>query len=116
MATRVFDKPRMALAPRRTALAGPLALLRGWDEGYSVPSLGIAIHPVARGQGLGTLMMEYLHFLARQRGAITVRLRVHVENLRAIQLYQALGYAFVTEGDEYIVGKLQLAQHRKAFV
>ncbi len=27
-------------------------LLRGWDEGYAVPSLGIAVHPAARGLGL----------------------------------------------------------------
>ena len=25
-------------------------LLRGWDEGYQIPSLGLAIHPSARGQ------------------------------------------------------------------
>src|ERR1700679_2843562 len=36
-------------------------LLRGWDEGFAIPSLGIAIHPTARGLGLGELLMHFLH-------------------------------------------------------
>lgn len=69
-------------------------LLRGWDEGFTIPSLGVAIHPEARGSGLGRLLMHYLHTIARRRGADRVRLRVHVENTAAIALYQSLGYEF----------------------
>src|SRR5450759_799898 len=83
-------------------------LLRGWDEGYAVPSLGIAIHPRARGLRLGVAMMEYLHSLAKYRGASCVRLRVHSENYRAIQLYRNLGYIFDPAKGDYLVGKLDL--------
>src|SRR3989442_13694036 len=33
-------------------------LLRGWDEGYQIPSLGIAIHTSARGYGLGRILIS----------------------------------------------------------
>ena len=81
-------------------------LLRGWDEGYEVPSLGIAIHPAARGRGLGAVLMRFLHALAIQRGAKKVRLRVRKENETAIRLYKSFGYVFENEinQDEYLVG------------
>ena len=34
------------------------AMLRGWDDGYSIPSLGIVIHPNFRRQGLAQKFME----------------------------------------------------------
>lgn len=67
-------------------------LLRGWNEGYVMPSLGIAVHPGARTVGLGRLMMEYLETMARRRGAPAIRLRVHKSNARAIAMYERRGY------------------------
>lgn len=87
-------------------------LLRGWDEGFAVPSLGIAIHPRARGLRLGLAMMEYLHALASFRGASSVRLRVHEENHQAIRLYEKLGYVFDPAQSGYLLGRLDLAQTR----
>jgi ribosomal protein S18 acetylase RimI-like enzyme len=69
-------------------------LLRGWNEGYAVPSLGVAVAPAERGRGLGRIMMDFLHGAARSRGADRVRLRVHAENGRAVKLYRSMGYAF----------------------
>jgi ribosomal protein S18 acetylase RimI-like enzyme len=67
-------------------------MLRGWDEGYEVPSLGIAIRDGYRDQGLGRQMMRALHRVARERGADRVRLRVAPGNRRARHLYATLGY------------------------
>ncbi len=72
-------------------------MLRGWDEGYAIPSLGIAVHPSARGTGLGAAFMQYLHSVAAARGAKTIRLKVYAHNLRAKALYERLGYT--TAGD-----------------
>jgi len=69
-------------------------MLRGWDEGYAVPSLGIAIHPESRGSGLAMALMTYLHAEARRRGASQVRLKVYQDNERAIAIYRSLGYEF----------------------
>ncbi len=37
------------------------AMLRGWDEDYAIPGLGIVVHPNYRNEGLGREFMEFLH-------------------------------------------------------
>lgn len=78
-------------------------MLRGWDEGYEIPSLGIAIEPAQRGQGLGLTMMAYLHAQAVARGAPRIRLKVYPDNAGAVRLYEGLGYRF---GDALEAGQL----------
>ena len=85
-------------------------MLRGWDEGYEVPSLGVAIHPDVQGEGLGRLLMDFLKHAARRRGAKRLRLRVAPDNRTAVELYSSLGYALSAEpSSPYLVGLLDLA-------
>ena len=67
-------------------------MLRGWDEGYTVASLGIGIRRDSEHRGYARAMMTALHEVARQSGATRVRLRVHPNNTRAASLYQLYGY------------------------
>jgi ribosomal protein S18 acetylase RimI-like enzyme len=84
-------------------------MLRGWDEGYEIPSLGIIIHPAARGKGLGRLLMVFLHSAACMRGCKKIRLKVYPENRSAVQLYQQLGYEFLEETEnQQLVGYYKL--------
>jgi [ribosomal protein S18]-alanine N-acetyltransferase len=83
-------------------------MLRGWDEGYQVPSLGIALHPAARGAGLGRMLMHFLHAAAKRRGAARIRLKVYPDNLPAITLYKSLGYIFAAEEEGQLVGHIDL--------
>lgn len=83
-------------------------MLRGWEEGYEIPSLGIAVHPRELGKGLGRLLMEFLHAAARYRGARTIRLKVYPRNVRAVRLYESLGYVFRGEEAGQLVGFLDL--------
>jgi ribosomal-protein-alanine N-acetyltransferase len=83
-------------------------VLRGWDEGYEVPSLGIAIYPSVRGMGLSKLFMHFLHVAARRRGASKVRLKVHPDNTAAVTLYKRLGYTFQSEEAGQLVGFIEL--------
>lgn len=69
-------------------------MLRGWDDGYVTPSLGIAVRNDCQGRGLGRIMTEHLHRAALARGAIAVRLRVHPDDIRARRLYETLGYVY----------------------
>ena len=55
-------------------------MLRGFDEGYDVPSLGIAVRTGLQAPGSRAAMMAHLHAEARRRGATVVRLRVHPDN------------------------------------
>lgn len=83
-------------------------LLRGWDEGFAVPSLGIAIAADARGRGLARPFMAFLHAAAKQRGAQQVRLTVYNDNARAVELYRRLGYRLEPKNERELVGRLPL--------
>lgn len=84
-------------------------LLRGWDEGYEIPSLGIALHPDVRGKGLARSFMLYLHATARLHGASTIRLKVYNDNVRARCLYEKLGYRFTQAEDSQLLGLLDIS-------
>ena len=84
-------------------------MLRGWDEGYEIPSLGIAVHPGARGTGVGRAMMLHLHDLAAGRNAPSVRLKVSTDNREAVDLYRSLGYVLEPLGDDELLGLLNLS-------
>ena len=84
------------------------AMLRGWDEGFTIPSLGIVIHPTFRNQGLGREFMEFLHNQARAKGANKVRLKVYSNNAGAQQLYENLGYSFTDEENGQLIGYYEL--------
>ena len=91
--------------------ARPVAygMLRGWDEGYSIPSLGIAVRTPAQGRGFGRRMLEHLHDEARRRGAHKIRLRVHPDNLPARRLYESFGYRYSGEDRGELVMIVELS-------
>ena len=79
------------------------AMIRGWDEGYAIPSLGLAIHPAARSIGLGKAFIHFLHVMAYRRGARRIRIKVYPDNRPAIELYKKIGYKFEEqEGEQYV--------------
>lgn len=84
-------------------------MLRGWSEGFEVPSLGVAVSPPFRGNGWAYVMMSHLHERARARGARAVRLKVAQRNTRAIKVYQSLGYVFEHHSPSELVGHLRLS-------
>lgn len=81
-------------------------MLRGWDEGHEVPSLGICLHPDIRGSGLARPLMEYLHREAWRRGADRIRLTVDPSNEPACRLFRSLGYELAPV-DSRLVGYLR---------
>ncbi len=87
--------------------------LRGWDEGFDIPSLGLSIHPDYRAAGLGLLLMRYLQSVATLRGCETMRLRVHKDNQRATALYEKLGYEFQEDSNDFLLGFLTLKQFQR---
>lgn len=83
-------------------------MLRGWDEGYPIPSLGITVHPDYRGLGIGLAFMYYLQSVAVLRKCDSIRLRVNKNNMRARRLYERLGYRFEESNETHLVGYLNL--------
>jgi len=89
-------------------------MLRGWDEGYSTPSVGIAVRNGARRKGYGRLMMAHLHGAARARGAIQLRLRVHPNNGAARRLYESIGYVYRGEDRGELVMVIDVESGRRS--
>jgi ribosomal protein S18 acetylase RimI-like enzyme len=85
-------------------------MLRGWDEGFETPSLGIYVDPEFRGVGIAKLLMTHLHTIAKLSKATRVRLKVYKDNIPALQLYKKLGYVFDEglEVDCQVVGVVSL--------
>lgn len=79
-------------------------MLRGWNEGFENPSLGLAIHPLNRGQGWAPRMLEHLHAYALSREVRMIRLTVYRKNSRAMQLFEKAGYRFPVDEKPKVVG------------
>ena len=83
-------------------------MLRGWDEGYAIPSLGLATHPDARSQGLGEFLMRGLIQQARNRRASQLRLTVDASRGRFINFFVRHGFVFSPFKPGRLLGMLDL--------
>jgi len=83
-------------------------MLRGWDEGYAIPSLGLATHPDARSQGLSEFLMRGLIQEARNRGAPQLRLTADASRLRLINFFVRHGFVFSPFKPGRLLGMLDL--------
>ena len=79
-------------------------LLRGWDEGYEIPSLGIMIDSKYRGTGLSKMFMRFLETEAKIRGAQKMRLVVYKNNIKAVNTYKSLGYDLQEHDETQLIG------------
>jgi ribosomal protein S18 acetylase RimI-like enzyme len=73
--------------------------LRGMDQGYEIPGLGICVDVDYRGQGLGRAMVEYMHEYAKQEKYKQIRIRVFKNNRQSLELHKTLGYIFTDDSD-----------------
>lgn len=69
-------------------------ILRGWDEGFEIPSLGIIIDKDFRGIGLSKTLMRFLEVNAKLMSSKKIRIVVHKNNQIAYNLYRSLNYEF----------------------
>ena len=83
-------------------------MLRGWDEGYAIPSLGMATHPDARSQGLGEFLMLGLIQQGRNRRASQLRLTVDASRERFINFFVRHGFVFSPFKPGRLLGMLDL--------
>src|SRR5262249_15484166 len=84
------------------------SMLRGWDEGYTVPSFGVAVHPALRDAGLGQAMLTHAIGESQAAGAPRLRLTVYRNNQRGVHVYRKFGFIFQEHG-EHLVGLLDLS-------
>ncbi len=78
-------------------------ILRGWDEGFEIPSLGIMVDKDFRGIGLSKTIMKFLESNAKIMGAKKIRIVVHKDNQVAYNLYKSLNYEFETYNKNQLI-------------
>jgi len=69
-----------------------LCMLRGWDEGFDIPSFGIIVDYRHQGLGLSSQMTEFAIAQARELECPSIRLSVYASNIRALGIYKSLGF------------------------
>ena len=83
-------------------------LLRGWDEGYAAPAIGLCVLKEYHGKGLGKLLLNFLETVSRVEGASEVMLKVKKTNTAAISLYQKQGFELKEYNDLFLIGRKRL--------
>ncbi len=101
------SRDRYYVARYRGRNAGYM-MLRGWDEGYAIPSFGVCCHPGLRNAGLGQVLLAHAVAESRAAGAGKLRLTVCKSNARAVHLYRKFGFVFQEKNDQELVGLLDL--------
>jgi GNAT superfamily N-acetyltransferase len=74
-----------------------MSMLRGWDEGYEVPSFGVFVDREHQGRGIGGGLLDRTLEEAWAAGAPSVRLTVYTRNAGAERLYRSRGFEVAEE-------------------
>jgi len=83
-------------------------MLRGFDEGYDVPSYGIWISDKYSGLGLSKLTLQHAITFCKLNGIKKIMLKVHPENTIAKNIYENVGFkqdGFDNKNGNYIYYK-----------
>jgi RimJ/RimL family protein N-acetyltransferase len=67
-------------------------MLRGFDEGYEIPSYGVWISSKFSNRGLSALTLHHAFAFCKLNGIKILLLKVHPENVVAKKLYESLGF------------------------
>lgn len=76
------------------------SMLRGWEEGYSIPSFGMFIDRHQHRLGYGKQLLDLTIEAARQLGCEKIRLSVSTENLPAYKIYKSRGFYEIDRSKE----------------
>lgn len=82
-----------------------LSMLRGWDQGFDVPSFGVIVDRSHRGLGLGRRMTEFAIEEAGRLKCRRIRLSVYASNTRAVRLYESLSFRAVHREPSIVAGE-----------
>jgi len=67
-------------------------MLRGFDEGFEVPSYGVWISDKFSGLGLSKLTLQHAITFCKVNGLKKIMLKVHPENIIAKSIYESFGF------------------------
>ena len=67
-------------------------MLRGFDQGYDIPSYGVWISDIFSGLGLSKLTLQHAITFCKLNGLKKIMLKVHPENTIAKNIYENFGF------------------------
>ena len=76
------------------------SMLRGFSEGYEVPSYGGCIADGCQGFGLGQFLLRWTIKQAKNMGCKRVILKVDISNDKAIHIYRKFGFKLFAMADK----------------
>lgn len=79
-------------------------MLRGFDDGFEIPSYGVAVDHRFQGRGLARLTLVASKSICRLIGAPRLMLKVHPANVGAHHMYESEG--FLQTGHDPVTGQL----------
>ena len=83
-------------------------MLRGFDQGYEVPSYGVVISSDFSNKGLSRLTLYHAFSVCKLNGIKKIMLKVRPENIFAKKLYESVGFertGFDEKNGNYIYHK-----------
>jgi ribosomal-protein-alanine N-acetyltransferase len=80
-------------------------MLRGWDEGYIVPSLGMLVDHRFHNCGIGGWLLDRTIEEAAKLGCSRIRLSVYENNKPALRLYLSRGFVEISREKVSIMGR-----------
>lgn len=75
------------------------SMLRGWDEGFDIPSFGMFIDINKHGMGLGKQLLQLTLEKAKNLGCKKVRLSVFESNKAALNIYLRFGFIEISRSE-----------------
>jgi len=69
-------------------------MLRGWDDGYDIPSYGVWIAENFSSKGLSKLTLHHAISVCRINRIKKLMLKVHPDNLIAKKIYEDFGFVY----------------------
>lgn len=67
-------------------------MLRGFDEGYEIPSYGVWISSQYTNKGLAKLTLQYSLSFCQITGVKRIMLKFHPDNMIAMKMYKKFGF------------------------
>lgn len=80
-------------------------MLRGWDEGYDVPSYGVLVDEKFNGYGLAVLSLRAAKTICKLSSVPRIMLKVYPKNVRAKRIFERAGFlqTGIDPGSDYHV-------------
>ena len=72
--------------------AGAVWLHAGGETGGKTFTAGLAVRPPSQGQGIGTRLMQYALDFCKENHGLSVDIKVHPTNEKALRLYRRFGF------------------------